>query len=91
LSSINGIPGIKIWPLVFDALITVEIDSKINEEFTITLTNSKNKVLSSRLLNAEKGNNTVVLDDAISFLYADEYTMMITGIQYLYSQKLYKK
>lgn len=91
LSSISGIPVIKIWPLVFDGLITVEINSQINEEFTITLTNSKSKVLSSRLLHAEKGNNTVVLDDAISFLYADEYTMTVTGIKYHYSRKLYKK
>lgn len=91
LSSINGIPGIKVWPLIFDARITVEINSRINEEFTITLTNSKSKVLSSRLVNAETGNNTVVFDDAISFLYADEYTMTVTGIKYNYSQKIYKK
>jgi hypothetical protein len=91
LSSISGIPSIKVWPLVFDALITVEINSKINESFTITLTDSKSKVLSSRLLNAEKGDNAVVLDDAISFLYADEYTMTVSAIKYNYSKKIYKK
>jgi hypothetical protein len=91
LSSISGIPVVKVWPLVFDARITVEVSSQINEAFTITLTNSENKVLSSRMLNAEKGNNTVVFEDAISFLYADEYTMTVTGIEYNYSQKIYKK
>ena len=91
LSSISGIPDIKVSPGVFDALITVEVNSKINEEFTISLANSKGKILSSRLVNAEKGMNKIVFDDGISFLYADEYTMSVTAVKYSYSQKLYKK
>jgi hypothetical protein len=91
LSSISGMPDIKVSPDVFDALITVEVNSKINEEFTISLTNSKGKILSSRLVNAEKGINKIVFDDGISFLYADEYTMSVTAVKYSYSQKLYKK
>jgi hypothetical protein len=91
LSSISGLPQIKVSPALFDAQITVEVDSKINESFNIELTNSEGKVLSSRLVNAEKGSNKIVFDDGISFLYADEYTMSVTGIQYSYSQKLHKK
>lgn len=91
LSTISGMPDIKVSPDVFDALITVEVNSKINEEFTISLANSKGKVLSSRLVNAAKGNNKIIFDDGISFLYADEYTMSVTAVKYSYSQKLYKK
>lgn len=91
LSSITGLPQINVTPVVFDALITVEIDSKINEEFNISLFNGKGEQISSRLVYAEKGKNKIVFDDAISFLYADEYTMSITGIQYSYKQTLYKK
>lgn len=91
LSSISGMPEIKVWPLVFDVLINVEINSKINESFNVTLTNSKGEILSSRLINADKGLNKIVFDDGISFLYGDEYTMTVTGVQYSYSKKLYKK
>jgi hypothetical protein len=91
LSTISGIPEIKVWPLVFDVLINVEVNSKINEVFNVVLTNSKGKVLSSRLVNADKGANNIVFDDGISFLYGDEYTMTVTGVQYSYSKKLYKK
>ena len=34
VSFITGMPAIKIWPVPFDHVITVEIDSKIQEEFT---------------------------------------------------------
>ncbi|MES2850919.1 MAG: hypothetical protein V4685_17845 [Bacteroidota bacterium] len=91
LSSISGLPEIKVWPLLFDVLITVEVNSKINEAFNVVLTNSKGQVLSSRLVNADKGTSKIVFDDGISFLYHDEYTMTVTGIQYSYSKKLYKK
>jgi len=91
LSSLSGMPKIKVSPSLFDAQITVELDSKISEAFNIALTNSKGEVLSSRLVNAEKGANTIVFEDGISFLYADEYTMSITGIKYSFAQKLYKK
>ncbi len=91
LSSISGLPQINVTPVVFDALITVEIDSKISEEFNISLFNGKGEQISSRLLYAEKGKNKIVFDDAISFLYKDEYTMSITGVQYSYTQTLYKK
>ncbi len=91
LSSISGVPHIKISPALFDAQITVEVDSKINESFNIELTNSEGKVLSSRLVNLEKGSNKIVFDDGISFLYADEYTMSVTGVKYAYTQKLHKK
>lgn len=91
LSSISGLPQIKISPVLFDAQITVELSSSINESFTLELVNSKGKVLSSRLVNVEKGPNTIVFDDGISFLYADEYTMSVTGLKYSYTQKLYKK
>lgn len=91
LSTLSGLPEIKISPTVFDVVINVEINSKINESFNLVLTNSKNEVIRSRSLNATTGVNKIVFDDVISFLYTDEYTMTITGFQYSYSQKLYKK
>lgn len=91
LSTLSGLPEIKISPALFDVVINVEINSKINESFNLVLTNSKDEIISNRSLNASIGVNKVIFDDVISFLYADEYTMTITGFQYSYSQKLYKK
>lgn len=91
LSTLSGMPQVKISPSPFDVVINVEVNSMINETFSMVLTNSKGEVVNSRELNAEKGSNKVVFDDTVSFLYPDEYTMTVSGIQYLYTQKLLKK
>lgn len=91
LSTISGLPQVKVWPATFDVAIHVEVNSTIKETFTAVLTNSKGETLISKLMNAEKGNSQVIFDDTVSFLYADEYTMTVSGLQYSYSQKLYKK
>lgn len=91
LSTIEGLPHVKISPSLFDVVINVEVSCMINETFNIVLTNSRGEIVNQRELNAEKGPNKVVFDDTVSFLYADEYTITITGNQYSYFQKLYKK
>ncbi len=91
LSTISGLPRVKVWPARFDVAIHVEVNSTIKETFKAVLTNSKGETLISKLMNAEKGHSQIVLDDTVSFLYADEYTLTVSGLQYSYSQKLYKK
>jgi|GEM_PF-2922159 len=91
LSTLSGLPHVKVWPAKFDVVIHVEVNTAINETFTAVLTNSKGETLIRKEVNAEKGNSEIVFDDTVSFLYPDEYTITVTGLQYFYSQKLYKK
>jgi hypothetical protein len=91
MSTLSGLPQVKVWPALFDVVINVEVNTAINETFTAVLTNSKGETLISKELAASKGNSKMVLDDTVSFLYPDEYTLTVTGLQYSYSQKLYKK
>lgn len=91
LSTLSGLPQIKIWPAVFDVIINVEVSSKIKEDFSVVLTNSKGEILISKEITVENGSHKITLDDTVSFLYADEYSITVTGLQYAFSQKLYKK
>jgi len=91
MSTLSGLPHVKAWPAQFDVVINIEVNTAINETFVAVLTNSKGEKVISKEVNAEKGNSKVVIDDTVSFLYPDEYTLTVTGLQYTYCQKLYKK
>lgn len=91
LSTISGIPKVKVWPVLFDVVLNVEINSNIIETFTAVLTNSKGEEIISKEVTVEKGSSKIVFDNTISFLYPDEYTLTVTGLQYSYNQKLFKK
>lgn len=91
LSTLNGLPHVKVWPALFDVAINVEIESQINEAFTIVLTNSKGEILMSKEAKTEQGTCKISFDDTVSFLYAGEYSITVTGLQYSYSRQLHKK